>query len=57
MKNTITRLVLAVTLMLFGRTSVRYTQQQVMGRYKTRQDITRKFGLIPPKNEFTAIRV
>jgi hypothetical protein len=45
MNNLITRLVLAVTFMLCGCTTVRYTQQQVMDRYKTSQDVKKQFGL------------
>ena len=45
MKSTFTRLALAVTLMLFSCTTVRYTQKQVMDRYKTSQDVKKQFGL------------
>ncbi len=45
MKSIYKRLTLASTIMLFGCTTVHYTQQQVMDHYKTRQDFVTKFGL------------
>ncbi len=45
MKSFTTWIVLAAGLSLFGCTTVLRTQDQVMGRYKTRQDVSANFGM------------
>jgi len=44
MKTFIHKLILLSVFSLFGCTKVIYTQQQVLERYKTKQDVTNRFG-------------
>jgi hypothetical protein len=45
MRDLIIGFLVLITLSLFGCTKVVYTNQQVLGRYKTKQEVTQKFGM------------
>jgi hypothetical protein len=45
MKNLITGMVLLSILSLFSCTKTIYTHQQVLDRYKTKQDVSKTFGI------------
>jgi len=52
MKNRINRLALISMLSLFSCTKVLYTHEQVLGLYKTKQDVMKTFG-IPTEKKIT----
>ena len=45
MRDLIIGFLVLIMLSLFGCTKVVYTNQQVLGRYKTKQEVTQKFGV------------